>query len=96
MTPLPTPPKYSKSPTPEEVEEARRVATAQAGGCGSLIVYFLLWFAVLTPSLMIGWNTGLENAGIVSREISWTTAFGLAVLFTLFRGILLGMIRAAR
>jgi hypothetical protein len=34
---------------------------------------------VLTPLIMVGWNVGLENAGIVGNEITWTTALGLAV-----------------
>jgi hypothetical protein len=49
----------------------------------------LVWYLILTPFIMLAWNIGLEDAGIVANEIGWLTAFGLAVCLTLIRGIVM-------
>ncbi len=48
----------------------------------------LVWYAILTPLIMVGWNVGLEPAGIVPSDIGWVTALGLAVAFSLARTLL--------
>lgn len=57
-------------------------------GCFAILGYFLVWYGVLTPAIMVAWNIGLENAGIVSNNIGWWTALGLAVVVSLLRLIL--------
>lgn len=51
---------------------------------GTLIAYFLL----LTPLIMMAWNVGLHNSGLVPNEISWWTALGLTCAVLVVRGML--------
>lgn len=72
-----------------ENPEDKRVHSKEVPGCAAVAAYFVMWFAILTPCIMIGWNVGLEGTGIVSNQITWANAFGLAILFTLARSLLL-------
>lgn len=56
-------------------------------GCLVVVTQILVWFLLLTPGVMIAWNVGLHPSGLIDRDISWVTAFGLAMAITIFRSV---------
>ena len=48
----------------------------------------IAWVLIVPLSILVGWNVGLENAGIVDQGIGWPTAFGLSVCLGLARYML--------
>ena len=60
---------------------------------GAVIGALAVWYLCLTPFVMIGWNVGLEPAGIVPTQIDWLTAFGLATVISILRGFIAAMKR---
>lgn len=55
-----------------------------------IIAAMIVWYLILTPAIMLFWNVGLENSGIVENEITWVTAFALAVGVTMIGNVLTG------
>lgn len=78
---------------PEPTKQQPQAKPTVATGCGGVLGFLLIWYLFLTPFVMIGWNVGLEPAGIVSNQIDWLTAFGLATVISLIRGMIAAMKR---
>jgi hypothetical protein len=46
---------------------------------GDTFFFLAVWYLILTPVVMLFWNVGLEDSGIVDNDINWLTAFALAL-----------------
>jgi hypothetical protein len=49
---------------------------------------WVLYLLVITPLIVLGWNLGLQPAGIVDESIGWMTGVGLAFCTVIVRSIM--------
>jgi hypothetical protein len=56
---------------------------AVGAGCLLLLILVPICWCISALLIMLGWNLGLEGAGIVENDIGFGVAFGLAVALSL-------------